>query len=303
MSEQGPYRLPGEPNPYAPPGADLSGLPGASMESAAGWVEPFSVGNVVERGWRIFKARMGNTLLIVIGAGVINFLGSLVVQFLPQGLQQARMNGAVMALAMLALLLANYALQFWIMAGQTIAILRLARDREAPFELVFSGARYFWRMIGATLLYLFATLPFLLIFGVAFGLGFGLSRSANDDRLLFAGVIVGALIAVPGLIIVALRLAQFPFVLVDRDCGVMDSLRGSWELTRGRVVQLFFLGIVVALIAMSGVLACGVGLLFTGPLGTLLTGCTYVCLSAGGTGGKVTEKDLAGEPERLDFLD
>ena len=59
----------------------------------------------------------------------------------------------------------------------------------------------------------------------------------------------------------------------------MDTLRRSAEITRGHRWQLFGLAIVLALINLVGLLACGVGLLFTSGITIIAWAYTYRRLS------------------------
>ncbi len=59
----------------------------------------------------------------------------------------------------------------------------------------------------------------------------------------------------------------------------METLRRSAEITRGHRWQLFGLAIVLALINFVGLLACGVGLLFTSGITIIAWAYTYRRLS------------------------
>ena len=75
--------------------------------------------------------------------------------------------------------------------------------------------------------------------------------------------VVGIAIACVVATYVSARFSQFPYMIIDHNAGAMDSLRWSWEVTRGRVSTLFGVYTMVFLINLGGLLACFVGLLFT----------------------------------------
>src|SRR5205807_14816 len=98
------------------------------------------------------------------------------------------------------------------------------------------------------------------------------------------GVVATVVLGIAGFLVffaAAVRLYQFPYVLVDRDCGVVDSIQISYEITRGHVLELVGLSLLSGVVALAGLLACGVGLLFTIPLSMLIQACTYALLVAG----------------------
>jgi uncharacterized membrane protein len=100
-------------------------------------------------------------------------------------------------------------------------------------------------------------------------------------RNIVAGIIVGVivlggliLLIVPG-IYLGIRLMFFTYYIVDKDAGVMDSIKMSWELTKGGVINLFFLSILFLFINFLGALLFGIGLAVTIPLTFLATALLY----------------------------
>lgn len=85
---------------------------------------------------------------------------------------------------------------------------------------------------------------------------------------ILAGIaVVGGLIllVVPG-IYVAVRLQFFMYYLVDKDLGIIDALKASWNVTKGGLVNLFLFDVLLVLINFVGALLFGLGLLITVPL-------------------------------------
>ena len=74
------------------------------------------------------------------------------------------------------------------------------------------------------------------------------------------------------------RLGQFPFLIIDRDAGVLESHRLSWELTRGRAATVFLVYLAQLTINLAGLLTFYVGLFVTLPLTSLVTAVTYNAL-------------------------
>lgn len=100
-------------------------------------------------------------------------------------------------------------------------------------------------------------------------------------RNIAAGIIVGFIVIVgliffviPG-IYLGIRLMFFTYYIVDKNAGVMDSIKMSWELTRNAVMNLFMLSILFIVINFIGALLFGIGLAVTIPLTFLATALLY----------------------------
>ncbi len=82
------------------------------------------------------------------------------------------------------------------------------------------------------------------------------------------------LFIVPG-IILSIKLQYSQYLIVDKGFGVVDSLKGSWEMTKGVKWNLFLLGLLLGLINILGLLCLLVGLLITVPLTMLAEAYVY----------------------------
>jgi len=110
-------------------------------------------------------------------------------------------------------------------------------DNEKPeiYDVFFFKYRIFLKVFLASILYLIV---------VVFGL---------------------LLLIVPG-IIFAIRLWFFEYFIVDKNLGVIESLKKSWEITKGNALNLFFFLILLALINILGFLALIIGLFLLIPI-------------------------------------
>jgi len=105
--------------------------------------------------------------------------------------------------------------------------------------------------------------------------------------MILLTLIVGVLVAIgyvlcviPGLI-VALFAIFAHAVLVDRGLSPIDSLKASIEIVKANVGQVILVWLVAGLIGIAGALACGVGVLVSAPLASLMLVYTYRRLSGG----------------------
>jgi uncharacterized membrane protein len=84
---------------------------------------------------------------------------------------------------------------------------------------------------------------------------------------------------IPG-VILAIMWQFSGYVIVENpSTGPVDALRRSAEITRGNRWQLLALGIVLIGINLVGLVACGVGLIFTYGITVVTLGYAYKTLS------------------------
>lgn len=93
-------------------------------------------------------------------------------------------------------------------------------------------------------------------------------------------ILIGlTLLIIPG-IIVAIKLQFWQWAMVDKNLGVRDSLRESWQITKGVKLNLLLFNILLMLITIVGALFLGVGLLVAVPVTQLATAYVYRRLSS-----------------------
>lgn len=99
--------------------------------------------------------------------------------------------------------------------------------------------------------------------------------------IIYALIILGGLILfiIPG-IYLALRYQFYTYYIADRDAGIMDSLKMSGEITKGKVINLFLFTLLLMVINILGALALLVGLFITIPLSLIAWALLYRKLSS-----------------------
>ncbi|MDH4336808.1 MAG: DUF975 family protein [Candidatus Krumholzibacteria bacterium] len=119
------------------------------------------------------------------------------------------------------------------------------RDGETPiFENLFDGLARLHIYIAA-----------MIIVGIA----------------VFMGLV---LLIIPGIIFL-LRLWFVGFVVVDEAVGPVEAIQRSWDITRGRTMDLFLLFLLLVGLNLLGIVALGVGLLVTVPISGLSLAFVY----------------------------
>ncbi|GAA5128116.1 DUF4339 domain-containing protein [Luteolibacter yonseiensis] len=146
--------------------------------------------------------------------------------------------------------LGNQVLAIFLSLGFTRITLNLVSGREFSIGMLFGEGQKLLPAIGATILY-----------SLMVGLGL----------LLFI---------VPG-IYLALRFGFYRAAIVDRNLGVLESLRYSSSLTTNNRLSLFVLSLLTIFIILAGMLALCVGLLFAIPVASLAWVVAYRWLQYG----------------------
>lgn len=122
--------------------------------------------------------------------------------------------------------------------------LAVQRDEPVDFGELFSGFREFGRAFGV----------------------YALAGIATVIGLLF--------LIVPG-IIIAVGLWPSLYLVSEHELGVVDTLKEAWAMTSGHRPRLFLLGVVLFFFTICGLIALGIGILFTGALSVLVAAAAY----------------------------
>ena len=298
MADSDPYFLPEEPsNPYAPPEASLrSDLPTFYGQDR---LEPFSPGAAVSRAWRIFKANPGLILGVVWSVQVVSFLYQLVGSGINAAVATQAPGPVVEGLLTFSIAIIGLVIQLWLAVGQTLVLVNAAYERPTSLNDIVSGGPFFWPYVWGTILYVLVIAGLAVAIFLPLGLIVGLV-GFDPKNPSGAGVIViavGGLIAFVGLIYLSLRLYLYQFLIVDRGMSGSQALSASYQITKGHEMNLLGTGLLAGLIGLSGILACGVGLLVTVPLAAFIFSCAYVLIASEAWGTQGSNDKL--EPELL----
>lgn len=132
---------------------------------------------------------------------------------------------------------------------------------------VFEGFRRYGQALGSMLLI------FAIFIGISLpGSVLGFIGGAQEMVVLVVlGQIYGFVVA----FLVTMRLYFAPFYAVDQGLGAIDAVKAAWHATREQKLMTVLLGLVSGIIGISGVVACGIGLLFTMPLSYVIWTAAY----------------------------
>lgn len=232
-------------NPYAAPqSAWIAPTPpvAGDLEEIAPGSEPLDVVACVQRGFELTKRQFGTILLVgLVYLGMVMamsfVMGIIQVVFAAtsaHGTEAAAPNGVALGITLVSQVISQVFSMF-IGLGLTRIGLNLVSGKDVAVGMLFGEGGKLLRAIGATLL-------FMLMLGVGF-----------------------LLLIVPG-VYLSLRYGQFMVAIVDRDLGVMDAFSYSSALTTHNRWNLLLLVLLATAIAIAGLLACGIGLIFAGPV-------------------------------------
>lgn len=248
------------PTDFGSPLQSLSPLAPASPFQSQGAIKPtmLAIGDVFSRTWTIFKPNWGICLAVVVIVWLINFGVNMVSGFIP-----------------ILGLLCTLVFQTWINIGQALFFLKKARGHDAEISEIFAGWPYFWRILGASILVGLIVLGTLAVCVVP-PLLVGLAISETAAVIL---AVAGGVVGVGLMIFLSLMLSQFYYLILDRNVGVMESLRMSKELMEGNKLTLLGIGVLSFLLTLVAMIPCFLGLLVAIPYFALMNPVIYLTVT------------------------
>lgn len=227
-------------NPYAPPTSEYIS-PGVT---GTGSPQPWDIGEVLQLGWDITK----NNWPLLVTAMLISWFAPQAIVQIPNTIQFLGLvepDPTLEALLAGGSVMVGVASNAFFLPGQLRIYLALSRGQSAELGLLFSGADCFFPILAMSI-------------------------------LSWLGIVLGlSLCLVPGFIlIVGWWFAQY--FVVDQELGPIESMKASWNLTRGQRVNVFVLGLLSVMLYFFGISVCCVGALITLPMCFLASTIVYL---------------------------
>jgi phage FluMu protein Com len=164
-------------------------------------------------------------------------------------------------------------------AGFTVVCLAQLKGKRWSFGDFFSGFNWFGSILGNFLLILLVVIGTYIVCLLPAGVVFGLSRLVHAPAVLVAAIPL-YLAGLCGLVYILTRATCFcQQLIIDRGCGPLEAIQGSWALSRGHFWGLFGIQLLLQLINFGGQMACGIGTLFTLPLTLLVWNAGYLLVA------------------------
>jgi uncharacterized membrane protein len=255
---------------FATPAAGPSGYD--EPVGAAGVSSDYSLdlGRIFNRGWSSFTQGLG----MLVGITVVGFLLSIPVVGIVFVLNLIPIIGSLLGGVVNAAVL----IPLWY--GLVVIALAQLRGRPWAFGDFFGGFR-FW---GPLFVYSLIVGVFSWVCTLPANICLFLAGSSAQLNALLQGQqppppdptlnLLGQVLNLGGLVIIIIVSIRFfvlcPYLIIDRNYGALDAIKGNATLTQGHFFGWLGLSLLFGLIAGAGALACCVGLIFTVPL--------YYCL-------------------------
>jgi len=157
-------------------------------------------------------------------------------------------------------------------AGIKLLVVQLVRDGTGNALVAVSAAyRRILSLLGVDMAFgiFFVVYLYLLLgslFGLALAVGSGARALGFNSSLTLAAMVAGILVALSPLVVVGVGLMHAKLLVVDRQLGTHDALRGSWAMMRGYKWAGFRLAVASTVIMILGLLALGIGLIVAIPV-------------------------------------
>ena len=173
---------------------------------------------------------------------MIAFILYQIIQGIVQGFFRESILAALVSLAFTVVTL-------FLEIGFIKIVLKLIDGHKAEITELWAYPQYLLRMIGASILY---------------------------GLIVLVGLI---LLIIPG-IYLALRLQFYSYYIIDKDAEAIDSLKMSWKVTEGNMINIFLFTLLLVALNILGAIALLVGLLVTIPVSFVAITLLYRKLSA-----------------------
>src|SRR5262245_44467849 len=234
-------------NPYASPAATDAAFMQYASPSLPINPRPVSADTVFNYAWEIWKHNLGLLVGVTLVIVVLNWAIVIPFQILQGVLQQQKEKEAAIAAYFIGQILANLT-QLYLGIGAMQINLKLARRQPAGFNDLFGGASLFLPVLGGAI-------------------------------IAYVALVVGAILCIVPAILLMLAYWPFYFLIIDRKAGVLGSFTIASQITKGNWASVFVLWLMSLGISILGCLALCVGLIFAGPLVSMMFAVAYLMMS------------------------
>jgi hypothetical protein len=170
-----------------------------------------------------------------------------------------------------------------LIVGPFVVALKILKGRPWTFGDFFGGFSWYGPILGATLLlsliYVLCMTPYFAAYGYVIysTVNAGPGQPPGPEILLV--LLAGMALSIVPVTYFQVRYFWTYFLIIDRNYGAVESLKGSWQLTRNRFWITFVFHLFMQLINSVGASACYVGMLFSAPLTILITTAGYLLIA------------------------
>jgi hypothetical protein len=238
----------------------------------------FSKSELIEHAWEITK----KNFWFLVGLAVVMMFISAVPSFFGQANQTEPL--------VLGIGIILWVVQIFFSIGITYISLKLGRGESAGWADIWVKKYLFWRYIFGSIFYgLVVTIPIVLVILGSFSL------AINTNPTLPIATILAATALIIATIFLSIKFQFFTYSIIDKDMGILDAFKASWDLTRGNWWNLLLYNILISLIVLLGFILVIVGIFITLPIAWTAFALVYLKLSDQ----LPPEKELLVPPEEM----
>lgn len=212
-------------------------------EAAVPSDEPLNIGVAMSDGWALFKEHMG----LMIGAGAIFY-------------------GVMIAAGLLGMVIpgAQLLVQGPMVGGMILLTLKFSREGHAEIGDLFLGFKNFGWLLLTTIVQLAvifaAILPGIILIVI------GAVTLAAENKELGTGLLIaGFAISIVMAMVVGILTNYAVFLVADQRGTFGEAFLSAYQGTKKNFWSILGVMILFSLVAIVGILPCGLGLLFTTP--------------------------------------
>ena len=223
---------------------------------------------IIISSWNILKHHLALMITIVLFIISLNILFTIV---------QEKLLGDITYQSLL-FIIAACLFQMGLNLGLLRISLNMINNEKIEFLLLFNSFHMLIPYVLATILYLAALLlaasPGLLLL-ITF------SSLELDNMASYTGSlteILSIIIMIVPAIYLSVRLQFYEYFLIDQECGILESIIKSADISKGYVLELFILGAILSIIFLISIIPMGLGLIISIPLSTVAISYTYLKL-------------------------
>ena len=250
-------------NPYAAPASDPVASPvvaGEALPEIVPGSQPIKVTACVKRGFDLVMRHFGMILLV----GIVYIAASAVISTLLTTMDSALGLPPAQQRSIPDSTIMENSSSFEIAFGDSAE-----PSKESHLHILLSQIFSIFLSLGLARIGLNIVSGKAFTIGMLFGGGRHLVTACLASILYFAMIVVGLILLIfPG-IYLALRFGQYLPAIVDKNLGVLESLKYSWTLTTSNALNLFVLGLLSFLVIVAGFLAFLLGLVVAIPIAWL----------------------------------
>ena len=247
-------------NPYA------AGATGEKRLQVADQIVPTSgdIGFIISRAFEVYTNNFG----LVVG-GFLVYIASVIGIAFVAGLAGA-VGEIAGAIGSIVLMVAS----IFVFAGFVKLCLKVGRGEQAGIEDIFSAGDRVLPLLGYFVLLMGIFFVPLLLAAFVIGL---LSQLIGPEAMGIGAVIFA--ITYLAVLLIAMLLWPSAILVLEGKTSILRAVPVGFSIATKNILQFIAVYIVAVLVTWAGLLAIGIGVIFTAPLGILIMMCAYLNMS------------------------